>query len=337
MSEISLNPDYKRNKCKSNIKITDKICESIVFIFTLLSALIIFFLFIFIIGKSKTVLSVSGFGFLFNTGFDSQITDAFNAPADKPVWQFGAFGLLAGTLYTTLGALIIALPFGLGCAVVITEYAPSWLKNILISFVRLLASIPSVIFGLIGISVVVPFVQNYLISNEMQVKYISKFQLTGNGLFAGIIVLSIMILPIITALSVDAIKAVPSKYREAAYALGFTHWRSITKVVIPTAKSGIIAGVMLAIGRAVGEALALSMVCGGVGNVPDLSNGIVALFTPVLTLASAIINKSEAMAVLQIEEALFACGALLLVTCTLLSIATKLVEYLIIKRGGQVD
>jgi phosphate transport system permease protein len=143
-----------------------------------------------------------------------------------------------------------------------------------------------------------------------------------------------MILPIIVALSVDAINAVPKKYKEASLAMGLSHWRTIVKVIIPAASSGILAGVVLGFGRAIGEAIALSMVTGGVGNVPDPTHGFVFFLTPVLTLASAIVNKSEAISVPSIESALFACGVILLITTTLLSIFTKIVEYLIKRRQG---
>ncbi|MBC7765304.1 MAG: phosphate ABC transporter permease subunit PstC [Hyphomonadaceae bacterium] len=233
-------------------KIMDAIFENLIFILTAMSALLIVFIFIFIFIQAKKIFEVNGLGFVTNAGFDEQIKLAFNAPADAPHWIFGALGLLVGSLTTTIGALIIAIPFGVGTAIVITELAPHWIKKILQSIVRLLASIPSVIFGLIGLAAVIPFLEATVITNELQVKYISQFQLTGNCMLAGIIVLSIMIVPIIIALSVDAINAVPNKYREASMALGFTQWRTIIKVVLPAAKSGIIAGITLGMGRAIG-------------------------------------------------------------------------------------
>lgn len=315
-------------------KVWDTVCENGIFMFTATSALIIVFIFIFILIKAWNIFKVNGLGFILESGFDKQIIEAFNAPAEKPVWKFGALGLLLGSLYTTLIALIIAVPMGLGTAIVITELSPNWMKGLLQSFIRLLASIPSVIFGLIGLLVVVPFIQSKIITVEMQIEYIKYFQLSGNSLLAGVIVLSIMITPIIVALSVDAINAVPHRYKEASLALGLSHWRTIVKVIIPAAKSGITAGIILGTGRAIGEALALSMVSGGLGNIPNPSQGIVFFLTPVLTLASAIINKSEAMAVSSIEAALFACGVLLLITCTTLSLFTKIVERIIQRREG---
>ncbi len=319
------------NKSKvRSLKLNDLFCEKSIQVLAVLSALMIIFIFIFITLKAWGVLKVSGIHFILDMGFDRQIIDAFNAPVTAQVWQFGAFGLLIGTITTTLGALLIAVPMGIGTAVVIAELAPGWLKNTLQLVVRLLASIPSIIYGLIGLLVVVPFIQKMFITGDMQVRYIDYFQLTGNSMMAGILVLTIMIVPIIIALSVDAISAVPQRYKEASLALGLSHWRTIIRVILPTAKSGILAGIILATGRAVGEAIALSMVSGGIGNIPHLSYGPVFF----LTLASAIINKSEMMSVPSIQSALFACGVILLLTTTFLSLCAKLMEFMIKRSEG---
>lgn len=325
--------EKKRNKLSlSNIR--DNICESGITLLTICSSLVVIFIFGFIMLKAWQVIKVNGLDFIITKGFDTQITKAYHAEASHPYWKFGAAGLIIGSIATTLGALIIALPLGLGTAIVITELAPDWIKKLLQAVVRLLASIPSIIYGLIGLLVIVPFITRNLITVDMQVRYIKYFQIDGKSLLAGIVVLSIMIVPIIITLSVDAINAVPKKYKEASIALGISHWRTIVKVIIPAAKSGILAGVILAVGRAIGEAVALSMVGGGIGNIPDPANGLVFFLTPVLTLASAIVNKSEAMSVPSINSALFACGVALLITCISLSVFTKVIEYLIARREG---
>lgn len=317
-------------------KITDFIAEKLILLLTVISALMVVFIFIFIIQKSFGVFGKSGAGFVTRTGFDQQLAISVRALPEEQTWIFGAFGLLAGSLLTTIGALLIAVPMGIGTAVVISELSPVWTRKLLQSGIRLLASIPSIIFGLIGMMVVIPFIQKTFVTTELQLEYIRLFQLDGKSLLAGILVLSLMILPIIVALSVDAINAVPGKYKEASLALGLSHWRTIVKVILPSAKSGILAGSVLGMGRAMGEAIALSMVSGGVGNVPDVTHGFVFFLTPVLTLASAIVNKSEAMATPPIQSALFACGVVLLVTTTLLSIFTKIVEYMVKRRQGLV-
>lgn len=336
MEENILVQHYIRDKKQkiSYSKIKDSICESGVMLLTICSSLVVIFIFGFILIKAWQVISVNGIDFIITKGFDAQITKAYHADAAHPYWKFGVAGLIMGSIATTLGALIIALPLGLGTAIVITELAPNWMGKLLQSVVRLLASIPSIIYGLIGLLVIVPFITKHFITVDMQVKYIKYFQIDGKSMLAGILVLSIMIVPMIITLSVDAINAVPKRYKEASIALGISHWRTIVKVIIPAAKSGVLAGVILGVGRAIGEAVALSMVSGGIGNIPDPSNGLVFFLTPVLTLASAIVNKSEAMSVPSINSALFACGVALLITCVSLSLFTKLVEYLIARREG---
>jgi phosphate transport system permease protein len=328
-----------RKKEQSSIrraKLIDRIAEKVILFLTVMSALMIVFIFIFIIQKSFGVFSKSGLGFVAKTGFDQQVADSFVALPSEQTWVFGVLGLLVGSLLTTLGALLLAVPMGIGTAIVISELSPMWTRKILQSVIRLLAAIPSIIFGLIGLLVVIPFIQKTFVTTELQLKYIQLFQMDGKSLLSGILVLSLMILPIIVALSVDAINAVPKKYMEASLALGLSRWRSIVKVVLPSAKSGILAGAVLGMGRAMGEAIALSMVTGGVGHIPNPANGTGFLLTPVLTLASAIVNKSEAMSVPSIESALFGCGVVLLLTTTILSISTRIVEYAVKRRQGLV-
>lgn len=314
-------------------KITDFISEKVILLLTILSALMIVFIFYFILQKSWKIFSINGFGFITQTGFDQQVKDAYLAPGDQPVWKFGALSLLVGSLLTTLGALMIAVPMGIGTAIVISELAPSWIKRLLQSVIRLLASIPSVVYGLLGLLIIVPLIKNLFITTELQIEFIKYFQMDGKSVLAGVLVLSLMILPIITALSVDAINAVPKKFKEASLALGLSHWRTIVKVIIPSAKSGILAGVVLGMGRAIGEAIALTMVTGGLSYMPNLAHGLSFFLSPVLPLAAAIVKKSESISVPSIESALFACGVVLLATTTILSILTKIVEFSV--RRGQ--
>jgi phosphate transport system permease protein len=317
-------------------KLRDTVAEKVILFLTVMSALMIVFIFIFIIQKSIGVFRVNGLGFVTKAGFDQQVSDSILALPEDQTWVFGVLGLLTGSLLTTLGALLIALPMGIGTAVVISELSPVWTRKFLQSIVRLLAAIPSILFGLIGMLVVIPFIQKTFVTTELQLEYIRFFQMDGKSLLTGILVLSLMILPIIVALSVDAINAVPKKYKEASLALGLSNWRTIVKVILPSAKSGILAGTVLGMGRAMGEAIVLSMVSGGVGNIPNPAHGAGFLLTPVLTLASAIVNKSEAMSTPPIESALFGCGVVLLVTTTLLSISTRVVEYVVKRRQGLV-
>lgn len=301
------------------------IIEKILFAFTLLSSILIFFIMFFVVSRALPVLKASGFGFVYTGGWDTHFVNAWLATADAQIWVFGALPLVTGTLYTTLGALLIAIPMGLGCAIFLTEMCPDWLRKPLESIVRLLAAIPSVIFGLVGLIVVVPFILKHLITAEMALKMIQISALDGTSLLAGMLVLSMMIMPIFIALSSDALRAVPRRYKEASMALGVSHWRTIVRIMLPVARKGIMAGAILATGRAVGEAIALSMVSGSVANQPSPSHGLVFFLEPVRTLASTIVDNSEGMSVPSCESALFACGALLLLSSVVLSIFARLV------------
>ena len=330
---------YSRHKMKERLK--DRLFEIGLFIFTALCAVVLIFILVFILKQSFEVFKASGFKFLTEGGFSQQISTAFNASESETSYVFGGWGLAVGTLLTTLGALLLAVPLGVGTAIVICEFAPYKLREMLSSVVRLLACLPSIIYGLVGLMIIVPLIGRWFITTDMQIKYITDpvlpMQLDGKSLLAGIIVLTMMLLPIITILSVDAIKAVPKMYKEAAFALGYSHWKVIWKVMLPAAKAGIMAGVILAAGRGTGEAIALSMVCGGISNVPQLTHGGVFFLTPVLTLSSAIVNKSEAMSIPAIESALFACAAVLLLTSVVLSLSTKAVEHLVSNKGSRKE
>ena len=320
----------------NNNKLADRSAQVLIRLLSVVSVVMIGFIFIFVFWRAWPVIRASGWSLITGTGFDTQIADAFYA-TDTPMLDFGLLGLIAGTVVTTLVSLLLAAVLGIGAAITIAELAPRAVSALFSAVVRLLASIPSVIFGLIGIIVVVPFVQNAFITTDMQIKYLSFFQITGRSLLSSIIVLTFMIVPMVISLSIDALHAVPDNYRETGYAFGMTRFRVIWKIVLPSARSGISASLILAAGRGVGEAIAVSMVCGGIGNIPDLSMGFVSLLTPVLTLSAAIVNKSEAMGVESVESALFACGAVLLVFGALLSIGAKIIEQRLRRQQGYDD
>jgi phosphate transport system permease protein len=326
---------------KSHIKfnkILDAFFEKVIYFLTIISACMVIFIFIFIILRAWDVLKTSGLDFVFSTGFGKQIDEAYADVNHSTAYLYGAFELVIGSLLTVIGSLVIAIPLGIGTATVISELAPRWIAGPIKSIVRLLASIPSVIFGLVGLMIVVPFILNNFINYDIQEKFAKKPEpifLMGGSLLAGIIVLSIMILPIIIALSVDALNAVPYKYKEASLALGLSHWRTIVKVIIPAAKSGILAGIILGTGRAMGEAIALTMTVGAVAYIPQFTDGVNGYFlSPVLPIAAAIVNKASLMSAPPVESALFACGILLLITCASLSLFSRLVEYIIKRREG---
>ncbi len=316
----------KRISSSKHWSLKENLIEKMLFAFTLLSSILIFFIIFFVISRGIPVLQASGIHFLTTGGWDKQFTNAWLAGAKQTVATFGALPLISGTVFTTLGALLVAVSFGLGCAIFLTEMCPAWLRKPLESAVRLMAAIPSVIYGLVGLIVIVPFIARNFISNEMALKMIKICALDGTSLLAGIIVLSMMIGPVFITLSSDALIAVPRRYKEASIALGVSHWRTITRVMLPVARKGIMAGAILATGRAIGEAIALSMVAGSVANLPNPAHGLVFFLEPVRTLASTIVDNAEGMSVTSCESALFACGSLLLLSSVMLSVLARLVS-----------
>ena len=183
--------------------------------------------------------------------------------------KFGILPFILTSIYGTVGATLIGVPIGLMTAVFLAKIAPRRLADKIRPAVDLLAGIPSVVYGLIGVSVLVPFIA-------------TVFDLPkGTSLFAAILVLSVMILPSIISVSETALSAVPPEYEEASLALGATQIETIFKVSIPAAKSGIAAGVVLGIGRAIGEAMAVMMVAGNVANMPSLFGSVTFLTTAI--------------------------------------------------------
>lgn len=200
--------------------------------------------------------------------------------------QFGALPAIYGTLLSSVIALIIALPISMGGAVFLSELSPRWLKGPASLIIELLAAIPSVIIGLWGLFVLVPFVRTLerFLGNFA---FLPLFQGPpfGVGFLAAGIILAIMIIPIITALCRDALRSVPNQQREAMLALGATRWETILKAVLPYCRPGLIAGVMLGLGRALGETMAVTMV---IGNGYKLT---ASLFSPGTTIASKIAGE----------------------------------------------
>ncbi len=187
---------------------------------------------------------------------------------DEP--EFGILPMIYGSLVVTLGALILATPLGIMSALYIAEVAPKWLKETLKPIIELLAGVPSVIYGLFGALFIAPLIQRL-------------FNLpTGFTAFSAAIILGIMILPTITSIVEDALTAIPKEYREAAFALGATKWETMTKIVLPAASSGITTGIILGMGRAIGETMAVLMVAGGSANIAF------SLLKPVRTMTATI-------------------------------------------------
>ncbi|HOA70555.1 MAG: phosphate ABC transporter permease subunit PstC [Bacillota bacterium] len=216
---------------------------------------------------------------------------------------FGIFPMLVGTFMVTLGALAIGMPLGLGCAVYMSEFSGPRSAALLKHMVELMAGIPSVVFGFVGLTVIVPFIRTYLGG-------------PGFSVLASSIVLGFMILPTMVSVSYDALRAVPQAYRDNMLALGATTWQTVRMVVLPSAKSGILAAAILATGRAIGETMAVIMVAGNATAVPE------SVLDPVRTLTSNIALEMGYSAGLH-RQALFATGIVLFVIVTLLNLIAR--------------
>jgi len=230
-------------------------------------------------------------------------------PTATPAPQFGVLPLVLGTLLVSLIAIIIALPLGLGVAVYLSELASNKIRRVLKPAVELLAGIPSVVYGFFGLVVLVPLVQK-------------AFNLpVGETALTGSLILAIMALPTIITVAEDAMRSTPSAMREASLALGATHWQTIYKVIIPYASSGISAAVILGIGRAVGETMAVLMVTGNAAVMPK------SIFAPIRTIPATIAAElGEAPAGGPHYQALFMLGCILFMITLVMSIASELIS-----------
>ena len=268
---------------------------SIAFLAVILLALIS----LLIIREGWPIFAKFGIGFLFSVEWFPHLQ------------QYGILPMIIGTIYVTLGALILGVPLGIGTAVFLAEIAPPRMAEVVKSAVELLAGIPSTVYGFFGIIVLVP------ILGEL-------FGGSGFSVLAGALILAIMILPTIISISTDAIRGVPKDFKEGSLALGATHWQTIVRVIIPAAKSGISAAIVLGMGRALGETMAVLMVVGNTTTIPK------SIFDPARTLTS---NIAVEMGYASGEhlQALFATGIVLFIFIMVLNLFVNT----IIRRGGK--
>jgi len=254
---------------------------------------------------------------------DQQLGDIFNSPAnpDAYVYHLRAWALLYATFLTTMGAVIAGIVISLLAAVFIVEFAPDRVRAVLEPVVRLLAAVPSVVYGLIGVLVLVPFVGNHLISTERKESVINVVQLTGNSLIVAVVILTVMITPIMIAIIVDALRSVPRPWREGAAALGVNRWRVVWTISVRAIRPAIIAAAVLATARALGEAIMLAMVSGSVGFAPNPIDGITFFFEPTRPLAATVVDNADGLSVVPFGQTLYAFAAILLVSAMLLSFA----------------
>ena len=252
-------------------------------------------------------LFVSGVPFIAKTGFAKFIFGSNWAPlAESP--SFGIFPMIVASLYVTALSVIFGIGIGLLTAIALYKFCPKKLVAPIRQMINLLAGIPSVIFGLFGMTIIVPFVRDYISPSGV-----------GYGIFSASVVLGIMILPTIVSVSLDSLNSVSNSYYEGALALGATKEQATFKIMLPAAKSGILAGVVLAIGRAIGETMAVIMVIGGSPEIPE------SMFQSVRTLTANI-----AMGALELSgdalSALIATGVVLFVFTLILNVSFSLLK-----------
>ena len=283
--------------------------------------MLLVFIAIEIIAAAWPAISAFGFGFLTSSDWD---------PSNQ---VFGAASAIYGTLVSSFLALLIATPLALGVAIFLSEFAPGWLRQPVAFLVDLLAAIPSVVYGLWGIFVLLPLLREYVMPFLRD-----TLQLGGTPLFSGPaygpsmlaagVILAIMVLPYISSVSREVLLAVPRSQREAALALGATRWEAIRGAVIPYARSGIVGGVILGLGRALGETMAVTML---IGNRHEIASS---LFAPGYTMASLIANEfAEASGDLHLS-ALMAVGFTLFVITILVNALARWLVWRVTRGAG---
>ncbi len=246
---------------------------------------------------------------------------AWTSVWDPVAGVFGAAPMIWGTLASSFLAVLLAVPLALGVAIYLTEFAPTWLRQPVAFLVELLAAIPSVVYGLWGVYVLIPFLRADVVPPlRAALGWTPLFSgvFYGNSLLAGGIILAIMIVPYIAAVSREVLLAVPSSQREAAFAMGATRWEAVWTAVMPYGRAGLVGAVMLGLGRALGETMAVTLV---IGNRHDISMSVL---QPAYTMAAAIANEfSEATTNLYLA-ALFEVGLLLFVITVLVNALARL-------------
>lgn len=273
--------EYKVNKSKRFRYFTDWTWKQIILLSSISSFLILLLIAIFIFREGLPAFSDIGIvKFLTGTTWSEE------------KGEFGILPMIVGTVYVTLGALVLSVPLGIACAIFLAEVAPVRVRDVVRPAIELLVGIPSVVYGLVGMLMLVPL--------------ISKLGGSGDSILAASIVLTVMVLPTIISISEDSIRAVPRACKEGSLALGATPWQTIWRVILPAARSGILASVILGMGRAIGETMAMIMVIGNSIIIPDSP------LDPARTLTGSLALELKYAAGLQ-WNALFASGVVLFV------------------------
>jgi phosphate transport system permease protein len=271
-------------------------------------------------GKAMPAMREQGLGFIAGT--------TWNVNQE----QFGVLPEIWGTLYSSLLALIIGGLFGITIAIFLTQdFLGSRIAAVFRTIVELLAAIPSVVYGLWGIYVLIPLLRPVADWLHEHLGFIPLFgtELSGPGLAPAALVLSIMILPTVAAISVDAFRRIPYKVKEAAYGMGTTRWEAILKVMLPTASSGLLAALVLGFGRALGETMALAML---IGNSNQVS---LSLFAPADTLASLLASNFPEAGAIEVQALMYAAMVLLVITFVVNVIGLGVQQYTMRKFEGK--
>ena len=255
---------------------------------------------------------------------DDQLQAIFQSgetPGATPVYTFHAWPLIWSTILIVGAATTIAFVSSLFVSVFIVEFAPEWMRNILQPVVRLLASVPSVVYGLIGVLVLVPFIGNNLVSESSKASVDHIIQLSGYGLSAAVLVLTVMIAPLMISIFCDGLNAVRKSWLEGSLAAGVNRWRTFWKIAVRTARPALVAGTVIATARGIGEAIMLAMVSGGVGFSPNPFDGAIFFVEPSRPLAPTITTNIDGLASAPSKATLFAIGAVILFSAAMLSFA----------------
>jgi len=296
--------------------LVDRGFQKLVVVLASVVGLVLLGILITVLGGAREAIGRFGLSFLTTSNWD-------------PVGQhYGAFTAIYGTVVSSLLALLIAVPLGVGTAIFLTEnIIPQPIRQVLGLMVELLAAIPSVVLGLWGIFVMEPFLRPGLTGLHQLLGWLPFFSTTpqGPGMAPAVLILVVMILPIITAIARDSLLQVPLALRQAAYGVGTTRWGAIAHVILPAAISGITGGVMLALGRAMGETMAVTMLIG------NSNNFSLSLLAPANTISSMLANQFGEADGLQVSALMYAALVLMLLTLLVNLIAQRIVRRLSLK------
>lgn len=283
---------------KSN-NVKEKLMQYVFYTSALVSVLAVICICLFLLMRGLPAIAEIGFkNFIFGQKW---------APVDTPP-SFGILSMIVGSLYVTAGAIVIGVPIGIMCAVFLAEFCPVPLYRFVKPSVNLLAGIPSIIYGFFGMQIVVPFIRE-------------SFGGNGYSILSASVILGIMILPTVISISESSIRAVPETYKEGSLGIGATKEETVFKVVLPAAKSGILTSIILGIGRAVGETMAVVMVAGGA--VMPLNK--IALLKPIRTLTANIVTEMSYSSGLH-TESLIATGVVLFVFIIILNATLSIIK-----------